>query len=216
MYHTWNRETFEYNTSFTPKPGRIPANATDKVPPNYNSVTQNLVWDQENETWLVKSKKEFTEHLISIGFKNKSVTEKVNENGEIITMSRLELIESGIISIDSVRNSKLSEISNKAKLKIEGGFESNAKGQWYIYDSTLEDQFNIKTLADSGVDSPLRCIKKSTMVKDFYPHSTTQLNQIVNEFAGYKTGILQQSHNHKVNVLALTNPIEIENYEVTY
>lgn len=216
MYHFWDKETFEYTQSIEVKPGRIPAGGTDKPVPNHDLNTQHVIWNLALGEWQVLSKKQFTEFLIGTGFKTKSEFQKVDDNGEIVPMSRVEQIEAGLIDIDTVRNTKLAEISSKAKTKIEGGFESNAKGQWYIYDSTLEDQFNIKTLADSGVDSLLRCTKKSTMVKDFYPHSTIQLNQIVSEFTTYKTGILEQSHNHKVAVLGLTNPIDIENYEVTY
>lgn len=216
MHHFWHKETFEYTHSAELPPDRIPCNGTDKPIPEFNSTTQKLQWNQFTNEWQILSLKQWTQFLVGIGWKNKSEHQKIDDNGEIVSMTRVEQIEAGLISIDAIRQGKLSEISSKARAKIEGGFESNAKGQWYIYDSTLEDQFNIKTLADSGIDSLLRCTKKSTGVKDFYPHTTAQLNQIVSEFAQYKTTVLQQSHNHKVTVLAMENPLDIESYSVTY
>lgn len=216
MHHFWNIETFEYSHSAEMIPGREPANGNNLPLPTFDPNTQKLMWNQFTNQWQVLSLKEWTQYLIGIGWKTKSDFEKVIESGEIVPKTRDELITEGLIPKEQILNAKLAEISSKARAKIEGGFESNAKGQWYIYDSTLEDQFNIKTLADSGVDCPLRCTKKSSLLKDFYPHTSAQLNQIVSEFAIYKTSILQQSHNHKVAVLALTNPLEIEQYIVEY
>lgn len=216
MHHFWDKEKFEYSHSAELPPDRIPSNGTNQPVPNHDPNTQHVIWNLPLMKWQVLSKKEYTEFLIGTGFKTKSEFQKVDENGEIVPKTRTEQIEAGLISIDTIRQEKLLEISSKARAKIEGGFESNAKGQWYIYDSTLEDQFNIKTLADSGIDCPLRCTKKSTGIKDFYAHTSAQLNQLVNEFAQYKMSILQQSHNHKVAVLSITNALELEQYTVNY
>jgi hypothetical protein len=216
MHHFWHKETFEFTHSAELPPGRTPPNGTDKPIPSFDSETQKLMWNQFTNEWQVLSLKEWTAVLVGIGWKNKSDQEKINDLGEIVPKTREELITEGLITKESVLQSKLQEISSKARIKIEGGFESNAKGQWYIYDSTLEDQFNIKTLADSGIDSLLRCTKKSTAVKDFYPHTSAQLNQLVSEYAQYKTGILQTAHNHKVTVLAMETALEIESYMVAY
>lgn len=216
LYHFWNKDTFEFTESLDVKPGRIPPNGDSSELPSYNPETQKLVRDVNSNTWVVKSLKEFTEHLISIGHKLKSEFEKVNDAGEIVAQTRVELIESGVITREQVLAEKLSEISAKAKSKIEGGFRSNAKsGQWYIYDSELEDQFNMQALVMSGIDSDYRCRKESDGVKDFYPHTNAQLAQIVTEFTQFKVGILQQAQEFRVAISNLT-ALEMNSFEVNY
>ncbi len=216
VYHFWNKETFKYSESVTVKPGRIPPDGDNSQLIAWNEETQHLVRDVEKNQWVVKSKKEFTEHLISLGLKSKSDFQKINENGEIVEMSRPELIQAGVISKEQIVSEKLAEISRKAKAKIEGGFRSNAKsGQWYIYDSELEDQFNMQTLVMSGIDSDYRCRKESDGVKDFYPHTNAQLAQIVTEFTQFKVGILQQAQEFRVAISNLT-ALEMNSFEVNY
>ena len=226
VYHFWNLETFEYSGSAEVKAGRVPADGTTKPLPNLAGVGESnidnpspqgegkIVWD--NDKWVVKSKKEFTEHLISLGLKSKSESEKITQEGEIVTMSRTELIEAGVVPREQIVSEKLAEISRKAKAKIEGGFRSNAKsGQWYIYDSELEDQFNMQTLVMSGIDSDYRCRKESDGVKDFYPHTNAQLAQIVTEFTQFKVGILQQAQEFRVAISNLS-ALEMNSFEVNY
>ena len=216
MYHFWDRETFEYTESAEVKAGRVPANGDNSPLISYNLATQKLARDVEGKKWIVKSLKEFTEHLINIGLKIKTDSEKINELGEIVAMSKVELIEAGLITRENILAEKLAEISAKAKAKIEGGFRSNAKsGQWYIYDSELEDQFNMQTLVMSGIDSDYRCRKESDGVKDFYPHTNAQLAQIVTEFTQFKVGILQQAQEFRVAISNLT-ALEMNSFEVNY
>lgn len=215
MYHFWDRETFEYTESAEVKAGRVPANGDNSPLISYNLATQKLVRDVEGKKWIVKSLKEFTEHLINIGLKTKTDSEKINELGEIVAMTREELIESGKITRDEIYQNKLFDISAKAKKKIEGGFESNANSELYIYDSELEDQFNMQTLVMSGVDSAYRCTKKSNGVKDFYLHTNAQLAQIVAEFTQYKISILQKAQEFRVAIAGL-NGSEIDNFVVNY
>ena len=139
----------------------------------------------------------------------------MNEVGEKISKTRLELIEENLITKDQVLEQKLFQISSLAKEKIESGFESKAKGQFYIYDSELEDQFNIQSLLLAGKDTPLRCRKKSDGIKDFYPHTTSQIKQIVDEFSNFKTAILKKAHEYKIDLEA-KSAIEIENTEIIY
>ncbi|MBK8397418.1 MAG: hypothetical protein IPL26_19565 [Leptospiraceae bacterium] len=227
VYHFWNLETFEYLGSVEVKPGRIPGNGTTKPLPNLAGVGESnidnpspqgegkIVWD--NDKWVVKSKKEFTEHLISLGLKSKSESEKITQDGEIVTMSRTELIEAGVVPREQIVSEKLAEISRKAKAKIEGGFRSKAKSaQWYIYDSELEDQFNMQTLVMSGVDSAYRCTKESDGVKDFYPHTNAQLALIVTEFTQFKVSILQKAQLFRDSINALESASEIDSMLINF
>lgn len=215
-YHFYDRETFEYTRSEEVKEGRIPVTGNQEALPAFDPDSQKVFWNQFTGQWQVLSLKEWTEYLIGIGVRTRSEKEKVDADGRIVPKTREELIAEGIISKESVLSSKLSEISEKAKSKIEAGFESNAKGQWYIYDSALEDQFNIKTLIDLGQDVILRCTKKSSGIKDFYPHTNAQLAQVAAEFTNFKMTVLMKSHEFKTAVQNKTNALEIDQFAVNY
>ena len=215
IYYIYDTKTLEFKNSIEAKEGRIPVNSTTKELP-IHSTLQHCVFLKATEDWSVVSKKEFTELQIGLGNKTKTENQKVDENGEIVSMNIDELIEHDLIPKEVILKNKLNEISSKAKFKIESGFESKAKGQFYIYDSTLEDQFNIKTLLDLGQDTPVRCTKKSDGIKDYYPHTVAQLEQIVKDFTTYKTVILKKSHELKLKTNSIENLLELQNLEVIY
>ena len=214
-YYQYDKNSLEYKNQIEVKEGREPANAI-KIEPPLIEQSSHCIFDIKTKNWKVISKKEFVELQISLGQKEKlSDFEKLNDLGEKVSKTRLELFEQKLLSKDKILRDKLYEISSKAKEKIESGFESKAKGQFYIYDSKLEDQLNIQTLALASKDTVLRCTKKSDSVKDFYPHTADQLKKIVEEFTIFKSSILKKAHDLKTD-LNLKSAIEIENVAVEF
>lgn len=105
------------------------------------------------------------------------------------------------------------KISESAASKITSGYESNVLGEPYIYDTTLEDQFNFKVIKDSGIDSDYKCKNKATGKKTFIFHTKYQLSQIFDDFTLYTFSILKSADIEKNNLDTLSIE-DLEKYKV--
>jgi hypothetical protein len=181
---------------------------------NFNPQNGELVV-YGKQGWELIQESNLDEFLVKVGVLKLESNQEIKD-GKIATKTRTELIQDGLIAIEEVKESKTSEVNQKAHAKIEGGFESSATGEILIYDTKLEDQFNIKSIADHGIDLPIRCTKKSTGVKDFYPHTKEELAQVVGQFTEYKMGILIDAHNYKSLINESNNAIEIDSMEIVF
>lgn len=217
-YHFYNPETFEYTRTEEVKPDRIPKNAVETAvgKPAELQPGERLIWSIAQNQWTVLTEKQFTEMLIGLGIKTKSERQKVSDDGSIVDLTQEELIQTGFISIEVLKTQKIQAISEECRKRITSGFESKAKGQYYIYDTEIEDQFNIKTLLDLGKDSEIRCTKKSDGVKAYYPHTVAQIGAVVMEFAVYKTNLLRKAEAMRGAVSILTDPLAVYNYKMVW
>ncbi|HNM06803.1 MAG TPA: hypothetical protein PKK05_28050 [Leptospiraceae bacterium] len=217
-YHFYNQETFEYIRTEEVKPGRIPKNAVETAVGKPESLQEGerLIWSIAQNQWIVLTEKQFTEMLIGLGVKSKSEKQKVSDDGRIVDMAKEELIQSGFISLKSLKEQKIDEISDICGRIIVSGFESKAKGEVYIYDTKIEDQLYIKSLMDFGKDAEIRCRRKSDGIKKHYPHTTSQIAQIVGEFAVRLTSLLKKADEFRNEIEAMKDPLAVYNYKMVW
>ncbi|MCX7998441.1 MAG: hypothetical protein N3A69_05740 [Leptospiraceae bacterium] len=214
-YYFWNEETYEYSYSEEYPENRIPPTGTTKEP--LTKEGYKTIWNPKEQTWVYLNKKEFTEHKIQLGLLQKGENVKVNEEGELVPMTELELIQEGKLSLETIRQRKIAEVNRKAKELIEGGFVCNALGENYVYDTSLEDQFNIKSLLDLGLkEAEIRCRKEGSSQKEFVLHTKAQIAKIVQDFAKYKMEILRKAHEMKVEISSINNTLAVYEYLVNF
>lgn len=86
-----------------------------------------------------------------------------------------------------------SRISVIAAQKIVNGFQSNALGTLYWYDSTIEDQQNLQGVVSLSVSFSYPTRVTQTGEKIRRNHTAVQLKQVLLDGATVKQGILVQS-----------------------
>lgn len=80
---------------------------------------------------------------------------------------------------------------------IESGFNSDALGELYSYDSVLEDQVNLTGMILSGLDGLCACYA-SDRKKVFRSHTAEQLQQVGQHLVQFKQQALQHSERLKI------------------
>ncbi|RUT39789.1 hypothetical protein WG29040_05580 [Pseudomonas sp. PAMC 29040] len=91
---------------------------------------------------------------------------------------------------------KLAEIKSGCTRYIESGFNSDALGELYRYDSVLEDQVNLTGLILSGFDALCPCYGDDAE-KVFREHNAGQLHVVGQHLVTHKQGALQQAESLK-------------------
>lgn len=105
---------------------------------------------------------------------------------------------SGIERAKSKLFSSLLNIMNDA----QGFINFQTLGKNYMYDTSLEDQFNIKSLLDLGLPkAEIRCRKENESIKQYVVHTREQIAKVVLDFANYKSKILRKAHEMKLELL---------------
>lgn len=199
-YYIYDKKTKEFIKEIDCKPGRIPAFSTEIKPPDSE---KRLIFS--GNIWEEKTEKQYIEYLVEIGEKVISKNQKIGLNGEVIPKTEEELSQEGLISLESLKDNKKNELSYLAKKEITSGFEFEG----FLFDSTLEDQFNIKFEADSDLDSEIRCLRISDNVKDFYPFTNAKIKEIVNVFGKHKKKVLKNYSDKKKLVQEATTALEV-------
>lgn len=100
---------------------------------------------------------------------------------------------------------KLEAINDGCARYIESGFESEALGERYRYDSTLEDQVNLTGLILSGLDVLCACYGTApeNNEKVFREHTATQLHRVGQDLVTFRQDALQQSEKLKKDLATL-------------
>lgn len=91
---------------------------------------------------------------------------------------------------------KLEAINSGCARHIESGFNSDALGERYRYDSALEDQVNLTGLILSGFDALCACYG-SDGKKMFREHTANQLHVVGQHLVKHKQAALQQAEHLK-------------------
>ncbi len=92
-------------------------------------------------------------------------------------------------------------------------FKSEALGEAFIYDSTLEDQLNLLGLVSANIEGYFRCRKESENIKNNVLHTKEQLKQVYDDFLEYKSEILNKCAEFKAKVQEALNLEEIQEVE---
>lgn len=94
---------------------------------------------------------------------------------------------------------KLEAINTECARHIESGFNSDALGEWYRYDSTLEDQVNLSGLIISELDGLCPCYGTApdNSEKVFREHTAEQLHLVGQHLVTFKQKALLQSETLK-------------------
>jgi hypothetical protein len=91
---------------------------------------------------------------------------------------------------------KLEAINSGCAQYIESGFNSDALGESYRYDSALEDQVNLTGLVVSRLDALCACYG-SDNEKAFREHTSDQLHVVGQHLVKHKQATLQQAESLK-------------------
>lgn len=172
-----------------------------------------VLTDIKKKKIVAMTTKEFAEYKVLKKILILKETEKIGDDGSVIPKTRSDLIADKLISLEDLRSEKIQQINAQASEQIIGGFESSALGSPHIYDSELEDQFNIKSIADLEIDSPIRCKNKATNLKTFLPHKEDQIKNLVNEFHIFKMNILKNADQLKIDLSKLTDSESVQNFK---
>lgn len=91
---------------------------------------------------------------------------------------------------------KLEAINSGCAWHIESGFNSDALGERYRYDSTFADQMNLTGLILSGLDALCACYD-SDNEKVFREHTSDQLHLVGRHLVAHKQAALRQAESLK-------------------
>lgn len=223
IYHLFNEKTGQYEKSIDYFDSRKPSGnywiADTELSNVKKGAIKNAILvmiDPFQKNTAIMSPKEFTEHKIKLGIISLSLTEKVLDNGDIVLKTREEQIEDGTLSREALISEKKKAISSEAGNIIVSGFRTNANGRFYIYDTDLEDQFNIKYLADMCMDAPIRCKDEETGIKTFIPHKKEIIKSIIEQFGFYKSSILMKADNMRLELDTLATAKDVEAYQIKW
>lgn len=194
IYHFFNSESGEFLYSREYPENRKPqvdcSIWTGNLPQCKSGNGLVLVKDSVKEM----SPLEFAEYRISIGNLILKPNQKLDAEGRITDKTQTELLlESSKLTYDLI----YSRISDWAGRKITEGFISKALGSEHMYDTSLEDQFNFKSVKDASIDFPVRCRNLKSDVKTYVMHTKEQIKQVHDEFLLHKNGILKKADEEK-------------------
>lgn len=138
----------------------------------------------------------WTNHRIKVGEITLSDSQMVNDKGDIVHKSQLQLLKEA--TKENAYDYLYKRISDKAGIDIVSGFSSEVLGSEHLYDSTIQDQMNLKDALMIGTQYPVRCIDVMTGEKTFLTHTTNQIKDLFNDFLSFKNAILFKSDNDKL------------------
>lgn len=150
---------------------------------------------------VVMNPVQWTKYRILMGEITLSEHQKIDADGKIVSKSQSEILEEG--SPENAFRYMYDLISTEAANRITAGYSSLALGTPHTYDTSLEDQFNFKSIKDMGIDAPLRCLDEVTKVKTFVKHTKEQIKDVHDGFAFNKNNILMKADSDKTKLRAL-------------
>ena len=196
IWYGYNQITKEFTNELEGIPERLYYSATTKKPPVIKE-NQKIIFDEKKDKWQILSLKEYTQYLIDIGQKKIEPNQKISETGEIVPKTEKELIQDGLITIDSLKQNKINEVNSNARKLIVSGFYSSVLGESHLYPSDEHDQMNLIGLVSSGIDSIFKCKKNISDNWEYKNHTKAQLKQLLQDGANYKKTILVIANERK-------------------
>ncbi|HNK59387.1 MAG TPA: hypothetical protein PLL86_24455, partial [Leptospiraceae bacterium] len=125
-----------------------------------------------------------------------------------------EQVASGEIAMDAIKQRVIDKINELCQKNIISGFESNALGDVYIYDSEDVDQLNLIGAVASGGSVAYKCTCKADGVRKFYTHTNTQIKKVLGDAAARKIALLQIAYTHKTAIASLNDYDSIVGYDI--
>lgn len=126
------------------------------------------------------------------------------------------LVDSIQLALTRARVEKEKEMNAKCN-ELLTYFESDALGESYIYDMSVEDQLNLLGLFLAKSDGFLRA-RKGEEPKANYPHTKAQISKLYADALAYKNRILSQcgvlkSYLLELDSIEAINALKWEDYE---
>lgn len=138
----------------------------------------------------------WTNHRIKVGEITLSDSQMVNDKGDIVHKSQLQLLKEA--TKENAYDYLYKRISDKAGIDIVSGFSSEVLGSEHLYDSTIQDQMNLKDALMTESKSRIRCMNVMTGKKTFVDHTSEQIKELFNDFLRFKNIILYTADNEKL------------------
>lgn len=110
--------------------------------------------------------------------------------------------------LEAARKEKEKELNAECDELLKS-FTSNALGESYIYDMSVEDQLNLMALATSKADSYFRC-HKAGEPKANIPHTSAQLKKVYADGIKYKSDTIYACGVLKAYLLTLEDIEQIK------
>lgn len=194
-----------FYVSTIPIPTNIPSGKLVKL--NISDKSWGLVDDPES----IEAYNKITKEKIIV--KKNSIPEtftelKPNTQDDIFYNGKWDL-ESNVIS--ELKKKMISLINTRTRNKINSGYESSILGQPHIYDSSLTDQFEIDFLSRQNSGYKIKCTPPDG-IKRRILHTSTQINQLANEFMLYVSELKVVADGEKTSILE--NPYTIQELEL--
>lgn len=102
--------------------------------------------------------------------------------------------------LEEVRTEKLEEINSVCSKHITAGFISSALGTQHFYQSTEQDQTNLKTAAQSYKDRTFKCRDLTTGETIFAIHTQAQIQAVHEAFCDLLEACLLHAFNKKAEI----------------
>lgn len=119
-----------------------------------------------------------------------------------------ELLDKHNAILKEAREKKENELNLHCDNLLKN-FSSNALGDTYYYDFSLEDQLNLTALVVAGNDGYFRCYKEK-QPKQNIPHTKEQLKQVFQDGLTYKANMIAICGKLKAHLLTLDSKEKIE------
>jgi hypothetical protein len=180
----------------------------DSLPPGVLIFEGNLPECKEPNKLVYRNGKvevlsplEWTKHRIAVKDLVVQESQRIDSDGNIVNKSIFEILE------DAPRQDAFkflyNGISKQAGIEITSGFMSCALGYPCRYDSSLNDQFNLKTKYDSDIGSDLRCLNSISGIKTFFFHDRKQVQIVYYDFIKHRDEFLKRADEEKINLKKL-------------
>lgn len=108
--------------------------------------------------------------------------------------------EKDSFTLQESKETKIAEINLVCANLITRGFISSALGKPYLYQSTVEDQTNLKTAAQSYKDRAFKCESIATGEVAFCVHTQAQIQAVHEDFCDLLEACLLHAFNKKKEI----------------
>lgn len=115
--------------------------------------------------------------------------------------------------LQDYKDELIKAINAKCELEIISGFPSLALGDEHIYQSDEKDQLNLVGRVTTNKDGLFKCRVKQedeSVVWDWKPHTSAQLQTVLQDGDKYKEELLIKANQLKVSVTSATTVEELE------
>lgn len=110
------------------------------------------------------------------------------------------VVETAEEKLNKCKTEKIAEINSVCSKHITAGFISSALGTQHFYQSTEQDQTNLKTAAQSYKDRTFKCRDLKTDETIFVVHTQAQIQAVHEDFCDLLEACLLHAFNKKEEI----------------